>query len=76
METLDVTKIEPWLKHQTIFERFDALEGGEAFVIHKDHDPKPLYHQLIAQRGQIFDWEYLKDGPEVWEIKITKHQDK
>jgi len=72
MEILDVTQIEPRLKHPTIFEKFDALSGGQAFVIHNDHDPKPLYYQLIAERGQIFDWEYLKKGPTIWEIKITK----
>ncbi|MFP5471300.1 MAG: iron-sulfur cluster repair di-iron protein [Bacteroidia bacterium] len=72
METLDVTKIEPRLKHPTIFERFDALSGGQAFVIHNDHDPKPLYYQMIAERGQTFDWKYLKEGPDVWEVKISK----
>lgn len=72
METLDVTQIEPRLKHPTIFERFDALSGGQAFIIHNDHDPKPLYYQLIAERGQIFDWEYLKEGPAVWEVRISK----
>lgn len=72
METLDVTKIEPRLKHPTIFERFDALQGGEAFVIHNDHDPVPLYYQMIAERGQVFEWEYVLKGPEIWEVKITK----
>lgn len=72
METLDVTQIEPRLKHPTIFEKFDALIGGESFVIHNDHDPKPLYYQMIAERGQTFDWEYLLNGPTVWEVKITK----
>ncbi len=72
METLDVTQIEPRLKHPTIFERFDALSSGQAFVIHNDHDPKPLYYQLIAERGEVFKWEYLLNGPEIWEIKITK----
>ncbi len=72
MEILDVTQIEPRLKHPTIFKKFDALSGGEAFVIHNDHDPKPLYYQMIAERGQTFDWEYLKEGPEIWEVKISK----
>ncbi|NQU34796.1 MAG: iron-sulfur cluster repair di-iron protein [Bacteroidetes bacterium] len=72
METLDVTVIEPRLKHPTIFEKFDALPGGESFVIHNDHDPKPLYYQLVAERGQTFDWEYLLSGPEIWEVKISK----
>lgn len=75
METLDVTQIEPRLKHPTIFEKFDALSGGESFILHNDHDPKPLYYQLIAERGQVFDWEYLTEGPAVWEIKISKLND-
>lgn len=72
MEKLDVTVIEPRLKHPTIFERFDALQEGEAFVIHNDHDPKPLYYQLIGERGEVFEWEYLLNGPEIWEVKISK----
>lgn len=70
--TLDVTRIEPRLKHPTIFQHFDALNEGEAFVIHNDHDPKPLYYQLLAERGDIFQWEYLEQGPETWEIKVAK----
>lgn len=75
METLnilDVTVIEPRLKHPTIFDNFDALPGGQAFVIHNDHDPKPLYYQLLGERGNIFNWEYLEEGPELWKVKIGK----
>jgi len=72
IETLDVTKIPPMIKHSTIFDRFNALKEGEAFVIHNDHDPKPLYYQLKSMHGDIFDWEYLESGPTVWEIKITR----
>jgi len=72
MDTLDVTQIEPRFKHPSIFKKFDDLSGGESFIIHNDHDPKPLYYQLIAERGEVFDWEYLLSGPEIWEIKITK----
>ncbi len=60
------------MKHPTIFQWFDALKGGEAFIIHNDHDPKPLYYQLLGERGNIFKWEYLEQGPEVWEVKISK----
>lgn len=72
-EILDVTVIEPRLKHPTIFEKFDALEAGDAFIIHNDHDPKPLYYQLLGERGQVFNWEYLENGPEVWRVKIGKN---
>ncbi|WP_114782771.1 iron-sulfur cluster repair di-iron protein [Botryobacter ruber] len=72
LEKLDVTVIEPRLKHPTIFSKFDALAGGQAFIIHNDHDPKPLYYQLLGERGNIFKWEYLEEGPEVWEVRISK----
>lgn len=72
IQTLDVTVIEPKFKHSTIYEHFDALKEGEGFIIHNDHDPRPLYYALIHDRGQIFDWEYLQSGPAVWEVKISK----
>ncbi|HEY8661491.1 MAG TPA: iron-sulfur cluster repair di-iron protein [Hanamia sp.] len=69
---LNVTLIEPKLKHPTIFVRFDELVSGESLVLHNDHDPKPLYYELAAERGEIFTWEYLEQGPELWKVKITK----
>lgn len=72
MKNLDVTLIEPRLKHPTIFKHFDELGQGESLLIHNDHDPKPLYYQMIAEKGNIFTWEYVLNGPEFWEVKITK----
>ena len=69
---LNVTLLEPKLKHPTIFERFDELVSGESLILHNDHDPKPLFYELSAERGDIFEWEYLEQGPELWRIKITK----
>lgn len=69
---LNVTLLEPRQKHPTIFARFDELGSGESLTIHNDHDPKPLYYQLLSERGDIFTWEYLEQGPEWWKIKITK----
>ena len=69
---LDVTQIEPRLKHPTVFARFDALNSGESLTLHNDHDPKPLYYQLVGERGDIFTWEYLEQGPEWFKVKITK----
>jgi regulator of cell morphogenesis and NO signaling len=69
---LNVTLIEPRLKHPTIFRYFDDLKGGDAFQILNDHDPKPLYYQLIAERGNVFTWEYLENGPQWWRVQIRK----
>jgi len=69
---LNVTLLEPRQKHPTIFVRFDELAEGECLTIHNDHDPKPLYYQLLGERGNIFTWEYQEQGPEWWIVNITK----
>lgn len=70
---IDVTALEPRMKHPTIFTAFDNLADGAAVVIHNDHDPKPLYYQLLGERGACFSWTYLSSGPEVWEVSIRKN---
>ncbi|HUH47496.1 MAG TPA: DUF542 domain-containing protein [Arenibacter sp.] len=69
---LNVTLLEPRYKHSTIFERYDALNEGEQITIHNDHDPKPLYYQLLGERGNVFTWEYLEEGPVWWKVRIRK----
>lgn len=69
---LNVTLIEPRMKHPTIFQHFDELQPGEGFRILNDHDPKPLYYQLIGERGNIFTWTYLEKGPQWWRVEIRK----
>lgn len=69
---LNVTLIEPRLKHPTIFQYFDNLQPGESFRILNDHDPKPLYYQLIGERGNIFTWTYQEKGPVWWKVEIRK----
>lgn len=69
---INVQEIEPRLRHLTIFQVFDSLGEGESLVIHNNHDPKPVYYQLAQLRGEVFDWEYLEEGPEWWDVKVTK----
>ena len=71
---LNVTLLEPRLKHPTIFRYFDELTEGESLTIHNDHDPKPLYYQLLSERGNIFTWEYLEEGPIWWKVRITRRK--
>jgi len=69
---LDVTILDPRQKHPTIFVRFDELEEGETLVVLNDHDPKPLYYQMLSERGNVFNWEYEEEGPVWWKVRITK----
>ncbi len=70
---LNVTLLEPRVKHPTIFQRYDDLAEGETLTILNDHDPKPLYYQLLGEKGNVFTWEYLEEGPQWWKINIRKN---
>ena len=72
MHTLDVRPMPPAVRHETIFERLDALDTGETLRLVNDHDPAPLRDQLEATRPDQFRWEYVEKGPEEWAVDITK----
>ena len=74
ISTLDVTVLEPVLRHSRIFEKYDGLTPGQSFIILNDHDPKPLYYQMVTEKGQTFLWDYLENGPEIWKVKITRKE--
>ena len=72
MKRLDVREIVPRERHPLIFRTFDELAPGEAFELVNDHDPKPLYYQLQAERAGQLAWQYLEQGPERWRVKVGK----
>jgi regulator of cell morphogenesis and NO signaling len=71
-EVLDITVLTPTEKHSTVFQHFDSLHAGEAFYVLNDHDPKPLYYQLVAEKGKVFDWKYEQQGPVWWKVLVKK----
>jgi regulator of cell morphogenesis and NO signaling len=72
LSTLDVREVPPRIRHPQIFETFDALAPGQAFVLVNDHDPRPLFYQFQAERPGSFGWVSLEQGPEVWRVEISR----
>jgi uncharacterized protein (DUF2249 family) len=70
--TIDVRSIEPRDRHPLIFDTFEGLAPGDALLLVNDHDPKPLFYQFQAELPSRFDWEYVEEGPEVWQVRIAK----
>ncbi len=68
----DVRQIVPRDRHPLIFQTFDSLPPGAHFVLVNDHDPKPLYYQFLHERADVFTWEYLETGPDVWRVQIGR----
>lgn len=69
---LDVRAVAPAQRHTLIFQTFEALGPGAAFELVNDHDPKPLYYQFAAEQPGAFTWDYIKQGPQVWRVRIGK----
>ncbi len=70
--TIDVRGMVPRERHPLIFSKIDGLAAGETLRLINDHDPKPLYYQLMAERPGAVEWEYLEEGPEVWQVRMKK----
>ena len=70
--TVDVRTIVPRERHPLIFGSFNALQPGESLLLINDHDPKPLYYQFQAELPGTFTWDYVEQGPEVWQVAIGK----
>lgn len=70
--TIDVRDIAPRLRHPLIMKTFNDLTPGQAFLLVNDRDPKPLHYQFNAEFAGLFDWTYLEQGPEVWQVRIGR----
>nr|WP_038037818.1 DUF2249 domain-containing protein [Thermorudis peleae] len=69
---LDVREIPPVRRHELIFETYEQLQPGQAFILVNDHDPRPLYYQFQAEHTGEFTWDYLEQGPVVWRVRIGR----
>lgn len=72
VNSFDVRPYPPAQRHDMVFDAFDELNSGEAFVFINDHDPKPLYYQMEAESDEEFTWEYLETMPKEWKVKVLK----
>lgn len=69
---LDGRDVLPRDRHPMILGELDTLEPGESLVLVNDHDPKPLYYELIGERPGQFEWTPLEQGPEPWSVRIRR----
>jgi uncharacterized protein (DUF2249 family) len=71
---LDVRDLAPRERHERIFDELASLATEQSLRLVNDHDPKPLYYQLMAEHPGAFDWTPDEQGPEVWSVIITRRR--
>lgn len=72
--TLDLRDVPPPERHPKVFDAFADLDSGEALSLVNDHDPKPLYYQMMAE-VESFDADgYVVDriGPNEFVATLRK----
>lgn len=73
---IDVSGMEPGLAHLAIVQKFDRLLPATSFSIYSSNAIRFLYDHLLADRGETFRWQPVKNGPEVWSAKVIKRLQK
>ncbi|MDP3788996.1 MAG: DUF2249 domain-containing protein [Candidatus Omnitrophota bacterium] len=71
-ETLDLRPLPPFERREKIFQAWGNLIPGQTLRIINDHDPKPLRYQFEAEYKNMYEWQYEKEGPKYWIVKIKK----
>lgn len=54
------------------FTTFDQLDVDGAMELVHDSDPSTLRSQFELEKPNLFSWEVLESGPEVWRVSVTK----
>ncbi len=70
---VDLRTMIPPERHATVFAALDALDPGATFVLINDHAPIPLLRGIEQNWPDQFVAEFLLDGPEVWQVAITRN---
>lgn len=70
--SLDLRSIPTNLRHDRIFETFDALPEDGSIVLVNDHDPRPLYYEFKSVRPDTFGWHVIVSGPQEWRIELRR----
>lgn len=69
---VDLRPMMPPQRHATVFAALEALDPGGMFVLINDHAPTPLLRRIEERWPNQFAAEFLREGPEVWQVAISR----
>jgi uncharacterized protein (DUF2249 family) len=69
---LDIRTLRAPERTAAAFRTYDALEGGESFVLVDEHDPRDVRDAFAAEHPGSHGWVPLEQGPEAWRVRIDK----
>ncbi|MFJ1540926.1 DUF2249 domain-containing protein [Micromonospora chalcea] len=69
---LDVRQLPHDQRHARVLAALEALPAGGALVLVAPHAPRPLLAEVAARYGDGMTSEWLQDGPDVWQIRLSR----
>ncbi|WP_347309628.1 DUF2249 domain-containing protein [Defluviimonas sp. SAOS-178_SWC] len=72
---VDLRPMIPQERHATVFAALEALDPGATFVLINDHAPIPLLQRVEQTWPGRFTIDFLRDGPDVWQVAIIRSSD-
>ncbi len=72
MATVDARALPHPQRMPLLFAAFRRLDPEQAFRLVNDHDPIPLRVRLSTLFPGQVAWEYLEEGPDVWQVRIGR----
>ncbi|MFC4149491.1 DUF2249 domain-containing protein [Micromonospora mangrovi] len=69
---IDVRLLPHGQRHARVLTALDALPAGRALVLVAPHAPRPLLAEVEARYRGGVTTEWLQDGPDVWQIRLSR----
>ncbi len=69
---VDTRPMEPKNRRALVFWAFDQLGVDVTMELVNDHEPLTLRSQFELEKPNLFKWETLENGPNVWRVAVTK----
>lgn len=59
-------------KDEMIIQTFHSLPMGDKFLVESDESFDTLLGKLEDRYTNVVEWQYIKEGPEQWQVVISK----
>ncbi|MBF0622491.1 MAG: hemerythrin domain-containing protein [Magnetococcales bacterium] len=74
-QTLDVTSMDQNTAHEALESALAKLDDSQSIIIESNQDLRPLLPALQEKQWGAFDWAPLIDGPQLWQVELTRCAD-
>lgn len=69
---IDTRSMDSKNRRSLAFSTFEQLDVDAAMELVNENDPSTLRSQFELEKPNLFTWEYLESGPDVWRVAVTK----